>query len=215
MTATPSDPQVTALARELERTARRVGELEAMLRGLAGDVAEALATPGDGAGEPGDEDDAPGVRSWLLVDDPAQARDDLADLAVWVEAVFLRYAGAALPSCWAWHTDVVEELLCLWQAHADAYTGRSASVQRAADWHDRLRPHAVERITKAHGRCELALHASGQEQARPAPRTPLASAVSDVADAWTTNRARPEPSAWQLNEADRLQHEQHASRSHR
>jgi hypothetical protein len=192
-----------------------VGELEALLRDLAGDVAEALARPGDDPGEPGDEDDAPGVRSWLLVDDPEQARELLADLAEWLAAVYLRCAGAALPSCWAWHADLVEELLCLRQAHRDAYSGRGASVQRASDWHDRLRPHAVERITKAHGRCELALHATGQEQARPAPRTPFTNALGDIADVWTAHRAQLEPSPWQLAEADRLQHEQRAHRSHR
>lgn len=214
MTPPAGDPRVVALSSALERTIRRVGKLESLLRDLAGDVAS-LARPG--AAEPGDageEDEAPRVRSWLLIDDPGDAREVLGDLASWLDAVYLRYAGAALPACWAWHPDVVEELLCLRQAHADAFTASGGSVQRAADWHDRIRPHAVERIAKAHGRCELALHAAGHEQARPPRTAPFTSALGDLADAWTTARTSLAPTTRQLDEADRLQH-QHDARNYR
>src|SRR3954451_23117735 len=57
--------------------------------------------------------------SWLLLPgDPDLARQVLDELVGWLGIVYLRYPDGAdhLPECWAWHPDVVEELL--WLMHA-------------------------------------------------------------------------------------------------
>ena len=93
----------------------------------------------------------------LLVDDPDQALADLADLAVWMDAVFLRYRDAQVPPCWLWHPEVIEELWRLYQAHGDAYHPETGTWARVGDWHDRQRPGVVRRLRAVAG-CELALH---------------------------------------------------------
>lgn len=214
------DPQVVALGRTVERTARRVGDLDTLLAQLAADVT-ALArirTPAP-AGDGGDGEDEPEVRSWLLAagpdGDPEQARADLADLVQWLGRVFLRYPGAALPSCWLWHPAVVEELWWLRGAHADAYDPEAGSWLRVGDWHDRQLPGVLRRLTAAVGGCELALHVDGAEQARPPAVVPLAGYADALADSWIstgTSHAPPPPNPTQLDEAqrhDRAQHRQH------
>lgn len=213
-----TDPLVIALARAVDRAVRRVEALDAMVAEQAADITiltRALDTrsnlPGSGAGDARDE---PGVRSWLLADDPAQAAADMADLAVWMDAVYLRYRDAAVPSCWLWHPEVVEELWWLRQAHADAFHPDRGSWLRAGDWHDRQRPGVVRRIIRAVGSCELALHVTdpthpgrltgtSSHVTPPAP-APLISAVAQVAACWALDRTTPEPDAAQLIEADRL-----------
>src|SRR5688572_9704531 len=133
MTGTPSapgggaDPQVRALAREVERSRREIAELDALMRQLAGDVASlarAVSTqltnpppapphPGEEAGEEAGEPGRPEVWSWLLAAgqvDPELAADDTTGLVEWVDRVYLAYPGVALSPCWLWHPDVVEEL---------------------------------------------------------------------------------------------------------
>jgi len=213
------DLQVVALARGVERltrrvdelsaAARRVGELEVLVQQLAADVAALVATVGAGA----EDDGPPRVRSWLLAADSARARDDVADLTDWLGAVYLRYPGAVLPSCWLWHPAVVEELWWLRNAHATAY-GSHGAWPAVADWHDRMRPGVVRRIRDALGGCELALHCAGGEAARPAPAVPLADAATLIADAWTTDHGTPlEPTEQQLTEAE--QHDRALTRTNR
>lgn len=215
--ADADDPLVVALARAVERAVRRVEVLDTVIANLAADVtvlARALdARTRPTAGAPG-EGDGPGVRSWLLADDPEQAVADLADLAVWMDAVYLRFRDAAVPSCWLWHPEVVEELWWLRQAHADAYHPETGSWLRVGDWHDRQRPGVGRRITRAVGSCELALHltdpthpgrltGASNHVTPPAP-APLTSAVAQVAVAWAMDRTTPEPDVAQLAEADKL-----------
>jgi hypothetical protein len=209
------DSAVLALARAVERAVRRVDALDAVTGQLAADVstlAHALDTGPAGAPGAGAEDR--GVRSWLLAEGPDQAIADLADLARWMDAVYLRYRDAAVPSCWLWHPEVVEELWWLRCAHADAYHPERGSWLRVGDWHDRQRPGVVRRVTRAVGGCELALHLTDRTHpgrltgasshvTPPAP-APLTSAVAQVAAAWAADRAAPEPDVAQLGEADRL-----------
>lgn len=213
----PADPAVLALAGLVERTGRRVEALDTLMAQLAADVAalaramDARTRPSSGA--PGTGDDGAGVRSWLLADDHDQAVTDLADLAVWMDRVYLRYRDAAVPSCWLWHPEVIEELWWLRCAHADAYHPDTGSWLRAGDWHDRQRPGVVRRITRAVGSCELALHLTESNPGRltgassyvtaPAP-APLTTAVAQVAAVWVTDGSTPEPDAEQLAESERL-----------
>jgi len=214
MTAPDPDPRVPALGRDVERVARRVDNGELLVRQLAADVAAlaaVLQTPPED-GEDG-EDDGPGaaaVRSWLLCEDAAQARTDLADLMTWLAAVYLRYPGAALPSCWAWHPAVVEELWWLRNVHRGAYEGEGASWRDAGDWHDRQRPGVVKRIGAAIGGCDLARHAvNGDRRGAAQPVAPLAGAADQIATTWTEQRTAPEPTPEQTHEADQHDREQH------
>ncbi len=223
--STDHDEAVLALARQVERADRRTEALDRHVAQLAADIgtlARALDTrtqPGSGT-EPG-EGPAP-VRSWLLADDPDQALTDLADLAGWMDAVYLRYRDGHVPPCWLWHPDVLEELWWLRRAHADAYAPETGSWLRVGDWHDRQRPGVVRRLRAIAG-CELALHLTDPtspgwltgsgSQVRPPDPAPVADAVAAVAQAWATLRTQPEPVSAQLAESDRISRS--ASRSRR
>lgn len=196
--------QVTALARVIDRALRRIADVETMLRQLCADIEAQTARRAD------DESEQTGDQSWLLLADPEQARGVLGDLLDWLSRVYLRYPGAALPSCWLWHPAVVEELRWLRQAHCDAYSPRDGSPAKVADWHDRQRPGVVRRIQVALRDCELSLH----EQTRPAPAVPLSGSAHRIAEAWTASRTSPAPTPDELTEADQHDRAQHR-RSHR
>lgn len=214
--SSPADPhaaRITALGRELERASRRVTAVEAltrrldtMLRQLAADVA--LLTP------TGDEPNQtpPPVRSWLSADDPGQASADLVDLVAWVKAVYVRYPGGALPSCWLWHPTVIEELWWLRHAHQAAYHGRGASWRDVGDWHDRQRPGVSRRVSAVLSACELSRHAPGADRHQATAPVPLAAAAADVAEYWTRSRSTPDPTEEQLAEADQHDRAQHRTR---
>jgi hypothetical protein len=215
------DGRVVALAREVERIARRIDahggrvdrveQLTRELHRMQGELAdriETLAAPADGDD---DGEEARRLSSWLAADDPELARALLADLCEWLGAVYLRYHGAALPSCWAWHPAVIEELLWLRHAHRAAYEGRGASWRDIGDWHDRQRPGVTRRIREAIGDCELARHVEGADRHRQAPlQTPLATRTDQIAQTWTAHRTTPAPTDQQLHEA-----EQHDRTDHR
>ena len=196
------DPRVVALARDVERLARHIADLDerqADLDGLVRRMAEDLALL-----LPAEEDAEPrALPSWLATLDRERARAMLADLADWLAAVYLRYPDAALSSCWAWHPAAVEELWWLRQAHHDAFAGPRACRRDVADWHDRLRPGVVHRLARITNGCELALHVSGARHAPAAPSVPLAAALDAVAERWATARDTPEPTEAQLAEATR------------
>lgn len=194
------DPRLTALGREVERAAHRVGQLETMVYQLAADLTVFTAL-----GDDAEPDEPAGMRAWLLITDSEQARAVLEDLIGWLGRVYLRYPGAALPSCWLWHPGVVEELCWLRQAHADAYSAQDGSPAKAADWHDRHRPGVVKRIKTALGGCELALH----DPPRPAAALPLAGSADRVATSWATTYSAPHPTAEELTEAEQHDHTQH------
>jgi len=205
------DPRLAVLGREVERATRRVAaveahaaEIDALMRRLAEHVA-VLA--------PDEEDEGPpGLRSWLAAEDPAQARIDLLALTEWIGAVYLRFPDATLPSCWAWHPTVVEELWWLRGAHQDAYHGRHASWRDVGDWHDRARPGVVRRVRAIANSCELALHVTDGRAAITALAAPLATALPAVAERWSLHRDTPQPTAQQLTDADH--HDRAQMRAH-
>ncbi|MGQ0842799.1 MAG: hypothetical protein ACT4QF_01570 [Sporichthyaceae bacterium] len=143
----------------------------------------------------------PRPTSWLAPTESAE-RDEairkaaavLADLAGWVQAVYLRYPDGAtgLPECWLWHPDAVEELLWLRTAWAVAYTGRSASALQVGDWHDRSRPGVARRIRAAVGTCSLENHTGTVlAVAAAAPKSRIAA----VAAWWALDRDGAPPAA--------------------
>ena len=198
-----SDARLVALGRELERATRRLttvealtGQLDLMLRQLAADVTLLVPIPDE-------PDESPAaVRSWLAAEEPTQARTDLADLINWIDAVYRRYPGGALPSCWLWHPAVIEELWWLRRTHHGAYHGSAACWRDAADWHDRHRPGVSRRVTAALADCELSRHLPGGDRHQPAAPVPLGAAAASVAEHWATNRSTPDPTGQQLTDAD-------------
>jgi hypothetical protein len=204
-------PQLAALGREVERLSRRLADLDALVRQLAEDITLLAPPPDDG--DENEPDEPEGLRSWLAAADAEQAHADLTDLADWLGRVYLRYPGTALPSCWAWHPSVVEELLWLRHAHRDAYHGRTGTWREIGDWHDRQRPGVTTRIRKAIGDCELSRHIPGGGRQQQPPEVPLASHADQIAEHWTAHRATPEPSEQQLSDAD--QHDRAQLRSSR
>jgi hypothetical protein len=189
------DERLVALGRENARTARRVADLESLVRQLASDVTSLAqfvggASPGSGdAGEPGESGGeqagarVPPVRAWLLTDNPERAAAGLAGLIEWLDTVYLAYSDAQLPSCWLWHPEVVEELRWLRGAHAEAYHPQQGSWLRVGDWHDRQRPGVVRRIRDAVGSCELMLHTPGHSRGLRGPRPPASAPLTGAAGA--------------------------------
>jgi hypothetical protein len=152
---------LTGLAREVERMRRRVDDLESLgdeVRGLGASVLR--------LGQSLTPDDAvPGITSWLELPLSEEGRVEqataiLRDLVSWTDLVYLQFGDGAqaLPDCWLWHPDVVEELLWLRRAWDGAYHGTSASVLHAGDWHDRARPNVTRRVRAAAGTCSIERH---------------------------------------------------------
>ena len=199
--AQPQDPTAAAvagLARELEGLRRTVDPLRALddrvdhLARLVNQLADTLtALSARPAAAP-----AP---TWLMLPvDAAHARRVLDELVVWLAAVYLRYpdAAASLPECWAWHPDVVEELLWLMHAWLAAYQGPNGSIGAAGDWHDRLRPGVVRRIRQAAGSCSVENHTTRPGWVRPtsaAPEVPGLDALPAIASWWGSRRDQPAP----------------------
>ena len=201
--AQPQDPTAAAvagLARELEGLRRTVDPLRALddrvdhLARLVNQLADTLTALSTRPGST----PAP---TWLLLPADAQlARRMLDELVTWLAAVYLRYpdAAAALPQCWCWHPDVIEELLWLMHAWLAAYQGPSASIALAGDWHDRLRPGVVRRVRQAAGSCSLENHITRPGWVRhtgDAPEVPGLTALPLIASWWGTRRDQtaPEP----------------------
>lgn len=203
------DP-AAAQARAVERLTRRVdgidtrvGELGDQLTQLAQDIARsASARPQKPPATP--------PPSWLAERDPAAASELLRDLIAWLDAVYLRYPGAALPTCWAWHPWAVEELAWLAAAHRAAYDPETGTVAAAAEWHERWRPGVAKRLTAAVGGCELSEHQPGRPEARQAPTAPLQHAHDALAFAWTREQNTPEPSDYDLERAAEHDQQHHA-----
>jgi hypothetical protein len=195
-TAPASAAAVAGLAREVEalrKAVRSAGELHARVDELARLVAalgEQLATQHGPTARPA----AP---SWL--DLPAEletARRVLADLTGWLETVYLRYpdAAAGFPECWAWHPEVIEELLWCRQAWHAAYRDDTATATAAGDWHDRARPGVVRRIKTYAGTCSLEAHQPAEGGRLPGcGPVPLVEALEPIAAWWTTHRDEPAP----------------------
>jgi len=171
----------------------QVNELGDLLTALAADVKALAARVGKQ-----DTDAAPS--SWLLAADGRRAVADLVDLTGWLRRVYLRYPGAVLPSCWAWHPGVVEELWWLRQAHREAYAPTARSVALAGDWHDRLRPGVVARLAVVARDCDLSRHTANGDRIQDPPVVPLAGEAEWIAIHWV-NGGTPLPTPDQLAQA--------------
>jgi hypothetical protein len=198
-----SEAAMAGLAREVEglrKATNELGPLSMRVEDLARVVQDLAAKLAE---TPAQRNPA---FSWLAMPaDPETTREVLDGLCPWLQEVFLRYpdGAVALPECWLWHPDVVEELLWLMRTWLAAYEDEDASPLRAGDWHDRYRPGVVKRIKAATARCSLENHLAGASHHRPAPVVPLADAVGQMAAWWSTTRdqAAPEPTPEHLEAA--------------
>ncbi|MCO1658897.1 hypothetical protein KDL28_27890 [Pseudonocardia sp. S2-4] len=194
----PAPDAVAGLAREVEELRKRVDpltELPARVDAIARLIAQLADTVTNLAAR---ADVAP-PPSWLMLpDDPGAARELLDALTEWMARVFLRYpdAAEALPECWCWHPDVVEELVWLMHAWLAAYQGKHASVQLVGDWHDRQRPGVVRRIRQGAGSCSLENHQTRHgwtTTSTAAPTVPALDALDAIAGWWGLDRDQPAP----------------------
>ena len=109
------------------------------------------------------------MRSWLrLPEDTAAVEAVLSELLPWMESIYLRYSTAreALPPCWLWHPEIVEELLWLMDAWTAAYEGAEASNKLVGDWHDRQRPGVTRRVGEYAPSCDVLQHRDDADSAR-------------------------------------------------
>ena len=217
-TATPDLAAVGALVRELDALRRRLdAQVDELTRaiGVCGEQSEeqrarldtlteqhtALAAVVSGLAEQVARSlrrgQWPPAVSFLAIGpEPAHIEDRLDALIEWMRQVFLRYAdgATALPECWLWHPDVVEELTVLHQNWAAAFDPDTGTVALAGDWHDRYRPGVVRRLRATVGNCSLRTHAPRDVDEAPAgPEVPFTEAVGRIAAWWGANRYRPAP----------------------
>lgn len=202
----PNTAAVAGLAREIEAVRRTVERLDRVAEDVGGlsQLVNDLVNQVDAASRTGVPLAAP---SWLdLPEEMSAAKFTLRELVDWLDTVFLRYpdGARALPECWLWHPDVVEEVLWLMHAWKAAYRGEGATVQLAGDWHDRYRPGVVRRLRERAGTCSLDNHtprASRPSEAQPG--APLTEALQTIAQWWAAHRADapPEPTSEQLAKA--------------
>jgi hypothetical protein len=192
--------ELTRVTRRMDEADKRAAGFEAQADELAGLLTQnandikALVSRADKQ-----EKGAP-PRSWLLAEDVGQAVADLEDLTRWLGRVYLRYPGAELPSCWAWHPGVVEELWWLRQAHREAYALGTHSVAKAGDWHDRSRPGVVARLAVIARDCDLSRHIDGGDRIQDPPVVPLAGEAERLATHWVKG-GTPLPTPDQLDQA--------------
>jgi len=185
----------------MKQTTQTQQKIEA---GMA-ELAELVATVGETAAAAPAKREAAAAPSWLtLAESVEDAQTVLTDLVGWLGDVYVRYADAArgLPQCWLWHPEVVEELLWLMCAWLAAYRDHDASVKAVADWHDRLRPGVVRRISENYAKsCSVENHLA--HRALPPARVPLPGAAEQIVTWWATSRreSAPVPTQVQLDEA--------------
>jgi hypothetical protein len=170
----------TASAAEVTRLARIVTELGEVLT---------QAPARRGKASSADASEAEAVRSWLtLAEDQAAVEQVLSELLPWMQTVYLRYGDAreALPPCWLWHPEIVEELLWLMDAWTAAYQGPDASNRLVGDWHDRQRPGVARRSGGYAPGCDALTHRDDAGQ--PAVTVPLATDADPFVTWWATGR---------------------------
>ncbi|MCM3849577.1 hypothetical protein ND486_25610 [Pseudonocardia sp. DR1-2] len=199
----PAEVEVLAdLVREVDTLRRRLGDLDQVgdrldeLDRVVAQLANTLATVAA-------RRRVPAAPSWLLASTGADEVAVLLDeLCAWLAAVFLRYpdGATALPECWLWHPDVVEELLWLMHAWCAAYQGENASVQAAGDWHDRQRPGVLARLRKSVGSCSVERHQTRpgwSDVPTPAAAVPGLAHTALIVGWWSAQRdgTPPEPPA--------------------
>ena len=121
-------------------TDRLADDTAALQDQLASLVASTAAPPKPGG-------DVPRPWSWRDLDEPSRVQL-LRDVGGWLDWMLQRYPVATVvPSCWAQHPEMVEELVAAHRAWLAAYRSPEASPYAAAEWHDRWLPGLEQRLT--------------------------------------------------------------------
>ncbi|WP_310962470.1 hypothetical protein [Nocardioides terrisoli] len=177
-TPPPPSPEGDPLARQLLSHAQMISRLRRDLDELAHeavDTAAGLAARIDDLETTGNTSSiAASSTAWCWRNLGPKGRDELwRQLTDWVGWLRARYPLArTIPTCWAEHPEVVEELTALWLAWQQAYEDNDPPLTAAADWHDRWLPGVLHRLQ--HG--AFAIECSTQHRPRPAasygPPTP-------------------------------------------
>jgi hypothetical protein len=195
------------IGRQVERLSRQMVKTDAQVRSLAAGLQRlterVTATSPDG-GTTEQPEQVEVLPSWLTTSDFPEGAAMVEALMPWLAAVYLRFPDSDLPTCWALHPHVVEELWWLRNAWYDAFAGPKPSWQKVGDWHDRQRPNVVKRLSDAGSgtRCNLGKHTNPQ----PEPAAPMPELLPHVLRAWcSTGRAQwpLSPTAEQLAQARR------------
>lgn len=186
---------VLVFSRRLSRVEEWQAEVEQFRKDTSGHI-KRLATLVAGGGTA--DDDAPPVPCYLTVEDPAEATAAVEDLAGWLDEVYLRFADADLPACWAWHPDAIYELTILRASWAEAHFGKQRSVAAVREWLEK-RPGVVQRLAPLQ-RCEIERHLDGGA-ARRRKTAALRSAIPRVAGMWAAARDLPFPTTEDMTEA--------------
>jgi len=217
------DPQVQlrVLVKEVQRVKAQLSEIRGVA-GIAKETAEQavratkqlaeelvdLARGGVVPGPDGDDDEAEKVvpaLTWLTVSDPEEAAKLMKGFADWLANVYGRWQHKPLPDCWAWHPQVVAELLALRQVWDVATDRKNGSPFAQMDWVDRYRPGTVRRINAEIGDCSLDRHTADKVTAFRPPRVHGADMIDALTAWWWRTGGReiaPAPSAGMLADAE-------------
>ncbi|WP_432830032.1 hypothetical protein [Dactylosporangium sp. CA-092794] len=161
MNDAPLTDEVARLRARLLDVEQRLASVTAAVNDLAGIAADVTALSERLTDQaPHRTAAAPPRPSWFEAD-AERAVALLTDLTDWVARILVRHVAAreALPECWMLHGEVVEELLWLKDAWAEAYHGPQSTPSLVADWHDRRLPGLMSRIKRYPGQnCGFAEH---------------------------------------------------------
>lgn len=174
---------IARIAQGLAKVTRDVNGLAALISGGEGDD---------------DEDEDKTQLVWLVLTDERRGQIAITSLVEWLAEVYLRYPGGRLlRECWAWHADVVAELLALQAGWVDAYQGKFSSPAKVLDWHERYRPGVTGRVNETLADCSLKRHRNGGDRSYLPSRVPGADQVGELASWWVASHgstAAPAPS---------------------
>lgn len=139
--------QFDVLATQVEIQQLAINRLTEELAALAAQTAEARAVV------PAQTVDSPiavdrwlargeSARPWCLYELDAMGRERLvASVVEWLDWLLERYPlRAVIPTCWAEHPEMVEELVAAHAAWQAAYCSDDASPYAPAEWHERWLP---------------------------------------------------------------------------
>lgn len=206
----PEEPQGPdtreAIARDLDRLRREVEKLRVArehdeeVKGLwkaCTRLAERQDMLAAGAAE------TPAGSAWMLQvgTEPDKAVELLKGLADWLAKVFLQFPNAQLPTCWARHPWLVQELLWLRDYFMDAYGPRGSATAQGM-WHDQSLPNLLGRMQKAGvNNCDLDEHKPGGQQAKDPIAVPGLAYLEAVATDWALTGLTTEPTEDELEDA--------------
>jgi hypothetical protein len=178
--------ELVGLRADVDAHSRALTDLADLLRRVTTDTSLEGAV---GATPTASEGEAESTPEWLTITDPELAVTLLGALDQWTRDVWLHYH--PLTVCWAWHPNVVAELLSCQQLWAEAIAPGAGAGGLGA-WHDRWRPGTATRITRALTACE---RTDGAHVTGPSTRWSVDAAVLDELAVWwaTTHGATSPP----------------------